>query len=111
VPRETTEKLGRKEIEGVTTEGTRVTIAIPAGAIGNLAPIEIVSERWYSPELQTVVYSRRSDPRFGETTYRVTNIIRAEPSAELFQIPADYRVEQPKPPSVGTRKLPPPRGQ
>ena len=91
-----TEKLGTKEVEGVTAEGTRVTVAIPAGAIGNQAPIEIVNERWYSPELQTVVMSRRSDPRFGETTYRLTNIVRAEPPAELFQVPPDYTVEEAK---------------
>jgi hypothetical protein len=86
-------------------------MSIPAGAIGNLAPVEIVSERWYSPDLQTVVYSRRSDPRFGETTYRLTNIIRAEPPAELFQVPADYKVEEPKLPPFDTRKLPPPPGR
>lgn len=91
-----TEALGTKEIEGVMAEGTRVTVSIPSGAIGNLSPIDIVSERWYSNDLQTVVYSRRSDPRFGETIYRLTNIVRAEPPAELFQVPAAYRVEQPK---------------
>lgn len=91
-----TETLGTKDIEGIAAEGTRVTMVIPAGAIGNQAAIEIVSERWYSPELQAVVYSRRSDPRFGETTYRLTNIVRAEPSAELFQVPPDYTVEEAK---------------
>jgi len=91
-----TEALGTKEIEGVMAEGTRVTVSIPSGAIGNLSPIDIVSERWYSKDLQTVVYSRRSDPRFGETIYHLTNIIRAEPPADLFQVPPAYRVEQPK---------------
>jgi hypothetical protein len=105
-----TETLGTKEVEGVTAEGTRVTVSIPAGAIGNLAPIEIVSERWYSPELQTVVLSRRSDPRFGETTYRLTNIVRAEPPAELFQLPADYKIESPKAIPFDMRKVPPPPG-
>jgi hypothetical protein len=89
-----TESLGAREIEGVAVEGTRTTVTIPAGAIGNVAPIEIISERWYSPELKTVVLSRRSDPRFGETVYRVQNIVRAEPPAELFQVPPDYTVEK-----------------
>jgi hypothetical protein len=91
-----TETLGGREIEGVMAEGTRVTVSIPAGLIGNVSPIDIVSERWYSNDLQTVVYSRRSDPRFGETTYRLTNVVRAEPPADLFQVPPDYRVEQPR---------------
>jgi hypothetical protein len=107
VPDARTESLGTKDIEGVKAEGTRVTVTIPAGAIGNQAAIDIVNERWYSPELQTVVLSQRSDPRFGGTTYRLTNIVRAEPAAELFQVPSDYRVEQPKP-QFGVRKLLPP---
>jgi hypothetical protein len=110
VPDARTESLGTRDIEGVMAEGTRVTVTIPAGAIGNQAAIDIVNERWYSPELQTVVLSRRSDPRFGETMYRLTNIVRAEPAAELFQVPADYRVEQPNS-QFGVRKLLPPPGQ
>jgi hypothetical protein len=88
-----TEQLGTKEYEGVRAEGTRTIRTVPAGTIGNLRPIEIVSERWYSPELRVVVYSRRTDPRFGETIYRLTNITRAEPDAALFQVPPDYKQE------------------
>jgi hypothetical protein len=88
-----TESLGSRDVEGVRAEGTRTTVTIEAGAVGNLAPIEIVSERWFSPELRTVVFSRRSDPRFGETTYRLENIVRGEPSPELFRVPADYKVD------------------
>ncbi len=88
-----TEQLGTKEYEGVRAEGTRTVATLPAGAIGNVRPIEVVSERWYSPELGVVVFSRRADPRFGETVYRLTNIIRAEPDASLFQVPADYKHE------------------
>ena len=97
-----TETLGTKDMEGVRVEGTRSTVTIPAGAIGNQAPIEIVSERWYSPELQTVVLSRRTDPRFGETTYRLENIVRTEPPADLFQVPADYKVDAMRPFGPGT---------
>jgi TonB family protein len=87
-----TESLGKQTIEGVEAEGTRTTATIPAGEIGNERPIEIVSERWYSPELQVVVMSRHSDPRFGETSYRLTNIDRGEPARSLFEVPADYTV-------------------
>jgi hypothetical protein len=93
-----TEQLGTKEYEGVRAEGTRAIATLPAGAIGNVRPIEIVSEQWYSPDLRVVVYSRRADPRFGETIYRLTNITRAEPDASLFQVPADYKREDLKPP-------------
>ena len=94
IPDSRTEPLGTRDIEGVQAEGTRTTVTIPAGAIGNVAPIEMVSERWFSPELKTVVLSRRSDPRFGETTYRLERIVRTEPPAELFQVPADFTIEK-----------------
>ena len=88
------EELGKQTIEGVEAEGTRTTTTIPAGAVGNEAPIQIVSERWYSPELQTVVMTRHSDPRFGETTFRLTNINRSEPARSLFEVPSDYTVKE-----------------
>ena len=84
------ESLGTQFMEGVAVEGTRTTLTIPAGQIGNEQPINIVSERWFSPDLKVLVMSRQSDPRFGETTYRLTNITRAEPSPQLFEIPADF---------------------
>lgn len=90
----TTESLGKQTIEGVVAEGTRTTVTIPAGKIGNELPIQIVTEKWYSPELQTVVYSKHSDPMVGETSYRLTNIVRGEPSHTLFEVPPDYTVQE-----------------
>jgi len=89
-----TESLGTQTIDGVNAEGTRVTRTIAVGEIGNDRAIQVVSERWYSPELQIVVKSVRSDPRFGTTTYTVTNLQKAEPDASLFTIPADYTVRE-----------------
>ncbi|HZG54086.1 MAG TPA: energy transducer TonB [Pyrinomonadaceae bacterium] len=88
------ESLGKQTIEGVEAEGTRTTITFPAGMMGNERPINIVSERWYSPELQTVVLTKHSDPRFGETSYRLTNINRSEPARTLFEVPSDYTVKE-----------------
>jgi hypothetical protein len=84
------ESLGTQVIEGVQAEGTRTTMTIPAGAIGNDLPIKIVSERWYSPELKTVVMSRHSDPRMGDTVYQLTNVNRSEPARSMFEAPGDY---------------------
>jgi hypothetical protein len=86
------QSLGKQSIEGVEAEGTRTTFTIPAGQVGNELPLSIVSERWYSPELKVLVMSRQSDPRSGETTYRLTNIVRAEPDPALFEIPAGFTV-------------------
>ncbi|MDQ3473827.1 MAG: hypothetical protein M3447_08830 [Acidobacteriota bacterium] len=88
------ESLGKQVIEGLEAEGTRSTLTIPAGEIGNERAIEIVSERWYSPELQTVVMTRHNDPRFGETTYKLTNIIRSEPDRSLFEVPSGYTLKE-----------------
>jgi TonB family protein len=87
-----TERLAKQMIEGVECEGTRSVATMPAGAIGNERPIETVNETWYSPELQMMILSKRSDPRFGESTYRVTNIVRSEPESALFQIPSEYTI-------------------
>lgn len=86
------ESLGTRTFEGVEAEGTRTVTTIPAGAIGNERPIEMVYERWYSKELQLIVYSKHSDPRFGEQIYRLENLSRGEPDAALFTAPADYKV-------------------
>lgn len=86
-----TEDLGTRDFEGVSATGTRRTTTIPAGAIGNERPIEIVYERWYSKDLGMVVYSKNNDPRFGEQTYRLTNINRSEPDPSLFTVPAGYK--------------------
>ena len=93
------EDLGTRDFEGVSAAGTRTVTTIPAGAIGNERDIEIVYERWYSKELELVVYSKQSDPRFGEQTYRLTNIVRSEPDPSLFTVPHGYRVLA-EPPNV-----------
>jgi TonB family protein len=93
MPKPVTESLGKQSIEGVEAEGTRTTVTFPAGTFGNERPINIVSERWYSPELQTIVMTKHSDPRFGETNYRLTNINRSEPARTLFEVPSDYTLK------------------
>ena len=89
-----TESLGRQTIEGVAADGTRTTLTIPAGQMGNEQPIQVVNERWYSAELKTVVLSKHSDPRTGETVTKLSNVDRSEPSPTLFQVPADYKVTE-----------------
>jgi hypothetical protein len=88
------EDLGTQKIAGVGAQGTRYTRTIPAGQIGNEKPITIVSEHWYSSDLQVTVMSMRSDPRFGNTSYTLTNIQRSEPAASLFAVPSDYTVQE-----------------
>lgn len=88
------ESLGKQMIEGVECDGTRTITTIPAGTFGNERAIETIREQWFSPELKMMVLSKTTDPRFGESTYRLTNINRSEPDATLFQVPADYTVKE-----------------
>jgi len=87
-----TEDLGTQTMQGVSVQGTRTTRTIPAGQIGNDKPIEIVTEVWTSPELKTIVYSKRSDPRTGEQTFQLTNIVRSDPDASFFAVPPDFKL-------------------
>jgi hypothetical protein len=88
----TTEDLGARNIEGVDCTGTRQTITILAGAIGNEKPISIVRETWFAPVISAVVESITDDPRYGKTTYQLKNVQLNEPSRSMFELPADFKV-------------------
>jgi hypothetical protein len=92
-----TEQLGTKTINGLQALGTRMTRTIPAGEIGNLNPIEVVTERWYSSDLQLPLLTTHNDPMMGTMTIKLVNINRGEPDASLFQVPSDYKLISGKP--------------
>jgi hypothetical protein len=87
------EDLGTRNIEGVDCTGTRQTSTIPAGAIGNDKPISIVTETWFSEAIGAVVESISDDPRYGKTTYQLTNLQLSEPPRSLFEPPANFKVD------------------
>ena len=90
----TEELLGRRQISGIETVGRRITVRIAPGEAGNDRPLEIIEERWESPELRMVVYCRASDPKRGGVEYQLTNIRRTEPDPDLFVVPANYRITE-----------------
>jgi hypothetical protein len=87
------ETLGNQILEGVTCEGTRLTSTIEAGAIGNDRPIQSTEDRWYSPDLQVNFLVKKTDPRTGEDTVRLTNVRRLEPDPSLFTVPQTYQIK------------------
>ena len=89
----TTSQLGTKDFDGVRAEGKSVSYTIPAGEIGNKNPIVVSTETWTSPDLQVVVYSKHSDPRSGDSIYRLANVKRTEQPATLFMVPEGYAVK------------------
>lgn len=86
------EDLGTQTIEGVLAQGQRQTTVIPVGEQGNDAPMTVVHETWFSPQLRLIVLAKNSDPRSGERTTRLTNIVLGDPDPALFQPPPDYQV-------------------
>jgi hypothetical protein len=97
-PKPVTESLGTQILEGVEVEGHRTTFTIPEGAQGNDRPITSTHEIWMSPKLKTAVLTKSVDPRSGENTIKLTNIVLGEPDPALFQPPADFEVVDDKGP-------------
>ena len=89
------EDLGTQSFDGVQAHGVRTTSTIPVGAIGNNRELKTVSELWESKELGIIIKSANTDPRFGTTTYELTNIVQSSPDRSLFRVPADYTILQP----------------
>ncbi len=85
--------LGTQNLNGVNAHGKSVTHTVPAGTMGNTQPIVSTSETWYSPDLQIPVLAKNNDPRFGQSTYTLSNIQRGDPPASLFQVPSDYTIQ------------------
>lgn len=99
----TTQTLTGPPIDGLEVVGTKTTRTIAAGAIGNDKPLISTEETWYSNQYQMVLQSTRNDPRFGQTTYAVSDFSAGEPNAALFQVPAGYQTR-----TVGPRTVGPP---
>jgi hypothetical protein len=89
-----TESLGTQLVDGLQADGTRVTRLIPAGQAGNERSIAVVTESWFSQDLQIVLLNKTTDPRVGETIYKVTDLKRLEPDRLLFEIPSGFAIQK-----------------
>ena len=86
--------LGTRHIEGVSATGTRTTRTINPGTMGNDKPIVSISDTWVATELKVTVLSETDDGQEGHSTMKLVNVVRGEPSAALFVVPADYKVRE-----------------
>lgn len=86
------ESLGNDTMESLNVVGTRETLTIQEGAIGNNRPIVTTKEIWYSPQFQMNLSVVRNDPRNGTQTLKITELNLAEPDASLFEIPSGYKI-------------------
>lgn len=89
----TTEDLGTEAVEGLPVTVSKTTTILPAGTVGNDAPITRTHETWTSPDLQLVMKEQWEDPRSGEITVELEDLSRAEPDPALFHAPAGYAVK------------------
>ena len=87
-----TQSLGTQPIGGVETVGTRETIVIPTGEIGNDSPVHTTREFWFAPKLGLNLISIRDDPRFGTQRFDLSDIVLGEPDTKLFSPPEGSRI-------------------
>jgi hypothetical protein len=103
------EDLGATTLNGVRAIGTRRTYIISKHASPTHQPIEIVSEEWYSKDLNLVLLTHHLDPRTGEQTVGISGLKQEEPPASLFEIPKGYTIvdpNQPAPPRPAAASVP-----
>lgn len=86
--------LGNQTIAGVAAAGWRVTMRVPAGALGNAAATDAVYETWFALDLKLLVKCTVSNPTGGSHTLLARSISRTVPAAALFTVPADYTTRE-----------------
>lgn len=84
--------LGTRSIEGLDAVGTRESVTIPPGAMGNSAPLERSKEFWYSPQLGLNLRVLRVDPLHGEQSFQVTDLTLQEPDPHRFVLPPNCKI-------------------
>ncbi len=88
----TREQLGRDKMDGLDVTGTRETVTTNPGVVGNEKPLVATKEFWYSPELETNLFVKRSDPRVGVQLIQLSGLSRSEPDPRLFAVPKGFAV-------------------
>ncbi|MFZ3213601.1 MAG: hypothetical protein WA188_19010 [Terriglobales bacterium] len=90
-----TENAGKRTIEGIEYEGTRI-IQTAEGEPGLTSAVE----HWYSDELKLIGFVMASGPH-GTYTARIQHLRREEPDPTLFAIPPGYKILDVPLPSPG----------
>ncbi len=87
------EDLDVEVMEGMQLRHGRETTSYPAGFAGNKSAHTVVTDYWYSQELQSFVLVKQLGPFNGSQTLTLHNIRRENPNPSLFKIPKDYKVQ------------------
>ena len=86
------QKLGTDVIQGLAVHGSRTTLTIPVGQMGNDQPLVRMSESWWSDEYGIEARWIEDDPQQGKTTRELTSFEPGEPDPSLFQPPPGYEI-------------------
>jgi hypothetical protein len=97
------EDLGTSQMLGIDVHGYRRSVTLTEKASGTPQPVVVTDEYWYSEDLRLNMMIKHTDPRTGTLTVTVTKLDRVEPPAEMFEIPANYKVVDITPPAQGQR--------
>jgi hypothetical protein len=95
----TRESLGTEVVDDLSVVGTRETLTINAGVIGNSQPVVTTREFWYSSDLEINLSVTRKDPREGTQVIQLLDLSRSEPDAALFRVPSDFAIEDQRAPA------------
>ncbi len=87
------ENLGTNVVNDLNVVGTRETLSISAGAVGNSQLLVATREFWYSPDLQVNLSVTRNDPRIGTQVLQLVDLSRSEPDPAIFQVPAGFVIQ------------------
>jgi hypothetical protein len=96
----TREPLGNQTLNDLPVVGTRETVVVSPGTIGNDTPVTLSREFWYSEDLKTNLSVARKDPREGNQTITFTTLSRNEPDPRTFALPAGYTVTDARHPTT-----------
>jgi hypothetical protein len=102
------ESLGNDVIDDLNVVGTRETLSIAPGTVGNTQPLVAIREFWYSPDLQVNLSVTRVDPRTGTQVLQLVDLSRREPDPAIFQVPDGFIIQDARIPARNEKLSSPP---
>lgn len=87
------EELGAEVIQGMQLRHGRETSRYPAGFAGRKEAYTVVTDYWYSQELQSFVLVKQVGPLDNVQTLTLRNVRHENPDRSLFTIPKGYKVQ------------------
>lgn len=86
------ESIGERTIQGILTEGCRVTSHIPAGLAGNDHPVTNTDEWWSSPLYRITLLDIMHSSEGTEAVDQLDDFLPGAPDTSLFHPPSNYTV-------------------